>query len=160
MIKKNIIVALIILVGIQSCTRNKAHSKVILPNGEIREEMTIKDLKKIDMVQFSQNEGFLFQNYIIITEDPYMNIYTEAEIKELEKATIKGFRKKVNLNGGDCKVFEDSLINIFKVTKTKKINSNLTVYSDNIGCVFSILKKQGFSILTISNKNEILIPPL
>jgi hypothetical protein len=158
--KLTLIIGVLILVSFQSCSRNKNFSKVILPNGEIRQEMTIGELKEIDRILFSQYKGFLFQDYVVLTEDPYIRVYNEMEINELENARIIGFRKNINLNSLKYRMFEDSLINIFKVIKTKKIKSELTVYSNNEGVVFSILKKQSFIILTISNKNEILIPPL
>ncbi len=155
---KILIIGVLFLLVLNSCCSTESSILVILPNAEYRNNMKVAELKKIGQIQFSQFEGFLFQGYVVLTDQPYMKIYTDSEIESLEKNEIKGFRKKIIKGNNNYKLIEDSLCNIFSVKKKNVIDSKLAIYSNNIGDVFSLYKGLDFLLITISNDNECLYP--
>ena len=95
--KSRIIKIGIFLIIFSSCDLSDGSSIVILPNAKIRKSMKVSELRKIDNVRFSQYEGFIFQDFLVLTDQSYLKIYSDTEIQEIEKDRIVGFRKKINV---------------------------------------------------------------
>jgi hypothetical protein len=158
--KSRIIKIGIFLIIFSSCDLSDGSSIVILPNAKIRKSMKVSELRKIDNVRFSQYEGFIFQDFLVLTDQSYLKIYSDTEIQEIEKDRIVGFRKKINVKDAKLSIIEDSLCNLFQVTKKNIVNPKLTIYSNKIGVVFSLYNDLNFIFLTISNNKECLNPKL
>lgn len=151
-------IGVLFILVLNSCCSTESTIMVVLPNAEYRPRMKVAELKKIGQIQFSQFEGFLFQGYVVLTDQSYMEIYTDSEIEKLEENEIKGFRKKIVIENNNYKLIEDSLCNIFSIKKKSVVDSKLTIYSNNIGDIFSLYNGLDFLLITISNDNECLYP--